>query len=148
MYSSLIPNFMSFTAVGLMIGAMIGAGVAEESGLVTALIRKLVVVSPAWALTYILAFVGIIVEHRRGCRLSRPDPARRHRLSGVGRHPLAGLALGFAAVAGAFTVNMLIKPLDAVLVEFTNDAARLVDPGTGRSAWRRTSGSPSRRCCS
>ena len=30
----------------------------------------------------------------------------------VGRNPLAGLALGFAAVAGAFTVNMLIKPLD------------------------------------
>src|SRR3712207_2864570 len=28
MYGSLIPNFMSFTAVGLMIGAMIGAGVA------------------------------------------------------------------------------------------------------------------------
>jgi len=51
LYASLIPNFMSFTAVGLMIAAMIGAGVAEESGLVTALIRKLVIVSPAWALT-------------------------------------------------------------------------------------------------
>jgi aminobenzoyl-glutamate transport protein len=49
MYESLIPNFMSFTAVGLMIGAMIGAGVAEESGLVGALIRKLVLVSPAWS---------------------------------------------------------------------------------------------------
>jgi aminobenzoyl-glutamate transport protein len=33
-------------------------------------------------------------------------------------------------VAGAFTVNMLIKPLDAVLVEFTNDAAHLVNPDT------------------
>jgi aminobenzoyl-glutamate transport protein len=31
----------------------------------------------------------------------------------LGRHPLAGIALGFAAVAGAFNVNMLIKPLDA-----------------------------------
>ncbi|MHC2297163.1 p-aminobenzoyl-glutamate transporter AbgT [Rhizobium mongolense] len=51
MYESLIPNFMSFTAVGLMIAAMVGAGVAEESGLVTALIRKLVIVSPRWALT-------------------------------------------------------------------------------------------------
>jgi aminobenzoyl-glutamate transport protein len=46
----------------------------------------------------------------------------------IGRHPIAGLALGFAAVAGAFTVNMVIKPLDAVLVEFTNDAIALVDP--------------------
>ena len=70
MYESLVPNFMSFTAVGLMIAAMIGAGVAEASGLVTALIRKLVAVSPGWALSYILAFVGILVERRRRCRLS------------------------------------------------------------------------------
>ena len=52
---------------------------------------------------------------------------------------MAGLALGFAGVAGAFTVNMLIKPLDAVLVEFTNDAARLVDParsiGLASNVW-------------
>ena len=32
MYSSLIPSFMGFTAVGLMIVAMIGVGVAEEAG--------------------------------------------------------------------------------------------------------------------
>ena len=81
MYSSLIPNFMSFTAVGLMIAAMIGAGVAEESGLVTALIRKLVIVSPGWALTYILGLRRHPREHRGGCRLSGPDTARRRRLS-------------------------------------------------------------------
>jgi aminobenzoyl-glutamate transport protein len=129
MYTSLIPNFMSFTAVGLMIGAMIGAGVAEESGLVGALIRKLVVVSPAWALTYILAFVGIISSVAADAGYLVLIPLAGIAYLSVGRHPLAGLALGFAGVAGAFTVNMLIKPLDAVLVEFTNDAARLVDPG-------------------
>jgi aminobenzoyl-glutamate transport protein len=128
-YSSLIPNFMSFTAVGLMITAMIGAGVAEESGLVTALIRKLVVVSPAWALTYILTFVGILASVAADAGYLVLIPLAGIAYLAVGRHPLAGLALGFAAVAGAFTVNMLIKPLDAVLVEFTNDAARLVDPG-------------------
>lgn len=46
MYTTMIPSFMGFTAVGLLIAAMIGAGVAEESGLVKALIRKLVVVAP------------------------------------------------------------------------------------------------------
>lgn len=139
MYSSLIPNFMSFTAVGLMIGAMIGAGVAEESGLVGALIRKLVLVSPAWALTYILAFVGIISSVAADAGYLVLIPLAGIAYMSVGRHPLAGLALGFAAVAGAFTVNMLIKPLDAVLVEFTNDAARLVDPnrtiGLASNVW-------------
>jgi aminobenzoyl-glutamate transport protein len=139
MYSSLIPNFMSFTAVGLMIVAMIGAGVAEESGLVTALIHKLVIVSPRWALTYILSFVGIIASIAADAGYLVLIPLAGVAYLAVGRHPLAGLALGFAAVAGAFTVNMLIKPLDAVLVEFTNDAARLVDPnrsiGLASNVW-------------
>ena len=139
LYASLIPNFMSFTAVGLMIAAMIGAGVAEESGLVTALIRKLVIVSPAWALTYILSFVGILASIAADAGYLVLIPLAGIAYMAVGRHPLAGLALGFAAVAGAFTVNMLIKPLDAVLVEFTNDAAHLVDPnrsiGLASNVW-------------
>jgi aminobenzoyl-glutamate transport protein len=127
-YSSLIPNFMGFTAVGLMIAAMIGAGVAEESGLVKAVIRKLVAVSPTWALTYILAFVGVISSIAADAGYLVLIPLAGIAFISIGRHPLAGLALGFASVAGAFTVNMLIKPLDAVLVEFTNDAIHLVDP--------------------
>ncbi|AKR56435.1 ABC transporter ATPase [Devosia sp. H5989] len=128
LYVSLIPNFMSFTAVGLMIGAMIGAGVAEESGLVSALIRKLVIVAPGWALAYILAFAGIMASIAADAGYLVLLPLAGVAFLTVGRNPLAGLALGFASVAAAFTVNMLIKPLDAVLVEFTNDAARLVDP--------------------
>jgi aminobenzoyl-glutamate transport protein len=139
LYASLIPNFMGFTAVGLMIAAMIGAGVAEESGLVTALIRKLVIVSPNWALTYILSFVGILASIAADAGYLVLIPLAGIAYLAVGRHPLAGLALGFAAVAGAFTVNMLIKPLDAVLVEFTNDAAHLVDPnrsiGLASNVW-------------
>ena len=46
----------------------------------------------------------------------------------VGRHPLAGLALGFASVAAAFLVNVLIVPTDAILTEITNDAIHLLDP--------------------
>jgi aminobenzoyl-glutamate transport protein len=124
-YASLIPSFMGFTAVGLMIVAIVGAGVAEESGLVKALIRKLVIVSPRWALTYILAFVGILSSVAADAGYLVLIPLGGVAFLSIGRHPLAGLALGFAAVASAFTVNMLIKPLDAVLVEFTNDAIRL-----------------------
>lgn len=128
MYERLIPNFMNFTAVGLMIVAMVGAGVAEEAGLVNALIRKLVIVSPRRALAYILVFVGILASVGADAGYLVLIPLAGTAFLSVGRHPLAGLAAGFAAVAGAFTVNMLIKPLDAVLTEFTNDAIHLVDP--------------------
>jgi aminobenzoyl-glutamate transport protein len=128
MYVSLIPSFMSFTGLGLIIVAMIGVGVAEEAGLVGALIRKLVILSPHWALAYILAFVGILSSVAADAGYLVLIPLAGAAFLSVGRHPLAGLALGFASVAAAFTVNMLIKPLDAILVEFTNDAIHLVDP--------------------
>jgi aminobenzoyl-glutamate transport protein len=128
MYASLIPSFMSFTGLGLIIVAMIGVGVAEQAGLVNALIRKLVIVSPRAALAYILAFVGILSSIAADAGYLVLIPLAGVAFLSVGRHPLAGLALGFASVAAAFTVNMLIKPLDAVLVEFTNDAIHMVDP--------------------
>lgn len=128
MYVSLIPNFMAFTAVGLIIVAMLGVGVAEESGLIKTLIRKLVIVAPPKLLVYIMVFVGILSSIAADAGYLVLIPLAGAAFLSVGRHPLAGIAAGFAAVAGAFTVNMLIKPLDAVLVEFTNDAIHLVDP--------------------
>ncbi|HET8721725.1 MAG TPA: AbgT family transporter, partial [Nitrospira sp.] len=128
LYESLIPNFMSFTAVGLLIGAVMGAGVMEESGLVKALIRKLVLVSPARLLSYFLAFVGILASVAADAGYLVLLPLAGVAFASAGRHPLAGLTLAYAAVAGAFTVNMVIKPLDAVLVQFTNEAIRLIDP--------------------
>jgi aminobenzoyl-glutamate transport protein len=127
MYVRLVPNFMGFTAVGLLVVAMVGAGVAEESGLVKSLIRKLVLVSPRGALTYILAFVGILSSVAADAGYVVLIPLAGAALHSVGRHPVAGVALGLAAVASAFTVNMLIKPLDAVLTEITNDAIHMVD---------------------
>ncbi len=128
MYVSLIPSFMGFTALGLIVVAMIGVGVAEEAGLVGALIKKLVIVSPRWALTYILALVGILSSIAADAGYLVLIPLAGVAFLSIRRHPIAGLALGFAAVASAFTINILIKPLDAVLVEFTNDAIHMVDP--------------------
>ena len=127
-YTRLVPNFLGFSAVGLLIVAMIGVGVAEEAGLINALIRKLVTVSPAWALTYILALIGILSSIASDAGYLVLIPLAGAAFLTINRNPLAGLALGFAAVASAFSVNMLIKPLDAVLTELTNDAIHMVDP--------------------
>lgn len=127
-YTRLVANFLGFAAVGLLIVAMVGVGVAEESGLVNALIRKLVAVSPSWALIYILALVGILSSIAADAGYLVLIPLAGAAFLSVNRHPLAGLALGFAGVASAFTVNMIVKPLDAVLVELTNDAIHMVNP--------------------
>jgi aminobenzoyl-glutamate transport protein len=128
MYTGVVGNFMSFQAVGVIIVAMVGVGVAEEAGLIKALIRKLVASSPAWSLSYILTFVGIISSIAADAGYLVVIPLAAAAFLSVGRHPLAGLALGFASVASAFLVNILVVPVDGILVGITNDAIALVDP--------------------
>jgi len=128
MYDGVVRNFMNFTAVGVIIVAMLGVGVAESAGLVKALIRKLVAVAPAKALTYILVFIGIISSIAADAGYLVLIPLAAAAYLSIGRHPLAGLAASFAGVAAVFTVNILVKPLDAILTGITNDAIALVNP--------------------
>jgi aminobenzoyl-glutamate transport protein len=128
MFESVVQNFMNFNAVGVIIVAMVGVGVAEEAGLVRALIHKLVTVSPAWALTYIMVFIGILSSIAADAGYLVLIPLAAAAFLSVGRHPLAGLAASFAGVAAVFSVNVLIKPLDGILVGITNDAIHLLNP--------------------
>jgi aminobenzoyl-glutamate transport protein len=128
MLTSVVPNFLGFTAVGVVIVAMVGVGLAEEAGLIKALIQKLVLVAPPAALSWILVLVGILSSIASDAGYLVLIPLAAVAYLSVGRHPLAGLAAAFAAVGGAFGVNVLIKPIDGVLTEITNDAISLTNP--------------------
>lgn len=128
MYENVVKNFMDFNAVGVIIVAMLGVGVADSAGLVAALIRKLVQVAPRKALTYILVFVGILSSIAADAGYLVLIPLGAAAFLSLGRHPLAGLAASFAGVAAVFTVNILIKPLDGILTGITNDAIHLLNP--------------------
>jgi aminobenzoyl-glutamate transport protein len=128
MFTGVVTNFMNFQAVGVIIVAMVGVGVAEASGLVNALIRKLVIVAPPWALTYILVAVGILSSLAADAGYLVLIPLAAAAFISVGRHPLAGLAAAFAAVAGVFLVNIFVVPVDGILTGITNDAIHIVDP--------------------
>ena len=127
LFTSFVPNFMGFTAMGIILIVMIGVGVAERSGLVASLIRKLVASSPAGALTYIIVFLGMISSIASDAGYLVLIPLGAAAFYSVGRHPLAGMAAAFAGVAGGFGVNVLLTPTDAVLTEITNESIALVD---------------------
>ena len=59
-FTSFVANFAGFGVVAVTFIAMMGAGVAEGAGLMNALIRKLVAVSPRGMLAFILIMVGVL----------------------------------------------------------------------------------------
>jgi aminobenzoyl-glutamate transport protein len=128
MFEGVVQNFMNFNAVGVIIVAMLGVGVAEESGLIKALIHKLVNVAPRAAMTYILVFIGVLSSIAADAGYLVLIPLAAAAFLSLGRHPLAGLAASFAGVAAVFTANILIKPLDGILTGITNDAIHLINP--------------------
>ena len=128
-FSSFVRNFANFTVVATIFVAMIGVGVAEEAGLMGALIRKLVKVAPRWALAFIIILVGGLSSIATDAGYLILIPLGAAAFLSVGRHPLAGLAAAYAGVSAAFAVNVLITPADALVTEMTNEAIQIATPG-------------------
>ena len=130
MLTSAVRNFLGFGPVGVILVAMVGVGLAEEAGLVGALIRKIVAVAPRRAITLIVVFLGVLSSVASDAGYLVLIPLGAAAFLSVGRHPIAGLAAAFAGVAAVFGVNLIITPVDGVLTEITNDAIHLLSPGT------------------
>jgi aminobenzoyl-glutamate transport protein len=126
-FESVVPNFINFAPVGIILVAMIGIGLAERSGLITAVIRKIVDVAPRQAITAIIVALGVMSSIASDAGYLVLIPLGAAAFHSLGRHPFAGLAAAFAGVAAAFGVNFFVKPIDGVLAEMTNDALKLVD---------------------
>jgi aminobenzoyl-glutamate transport protein len=128
-FSSFVSNFASFSVVAVIFVAMIGIGVAEKAGLMGALIRKLVAVTPASMLTFSIVLIGGLSSIASDAGYLMLVPLGGAAFLSVGRHPLVGIAAAYAGVSAAFSVNVLIAPLDAMLTEMTNEAIALETPG-------------------
>ncbi|MBX3058129.1 MAG: AbgT family transporter [Anaerolineae bacterium] len=124
-FTSFVPNFSGFAVLGITFIALLGAGVAEEAGLMNALIRKLVAVAPAGGLSFIIIFVGVLSSVASDAGYLILIPLAAAAFYSVKRHPLVGLAAAFAGVASIFTVNLIPTPIDAMLTEITNESIGL-----------------------
>lgn len=127
-FTSPVANFSNFQAVGIILLAMMGVGVAEEMGLIAAMIRKLVAVTPPSLITATVVFLGLLSSIATDAGYLVLIPLGAAIFASIGRHPLAGLAAAFAGVSTGFAVNILVTPLDGMLVEITNEAIHLIDP--------------------
>ena len=128
-HRSTIRNFLGFTPVGVILVAMVGVGLAEEAGLINALIRKIVMVAPRKAITFIIVAMGVLSSVASDAGYLVLIPLGAAAFLSLGRHPIAGLAAAFSGVAAVFGVNLIITPIDGVLTEITNDAIHLLNPG-------------------
>jgi aminobenzoyl-glutamate transport protein len=99
MLTSMVRNFTNFGPVGIILVVMIGVGLAEQAGLINALIKKIVIVTPRKAVTWILVTLGVSASIAADAGYLVLIPLGAAAFLSLGRHPLAGLAAAFAGVA-------------------------------------------------
>jgi aminobenzoyl-glutamate transport protein len=123
----MVDNFTSFAPLGIVLVAMLGIGIAEQSGLIHALIRLLVLNSPRHLLTFVLVFTGILSNVASDVGYVLLIPLAGVIFLAVGRHPVAGMAAAFAGVSGGFSANLALGTVDPLLAGLSQEAAQIVD---------------------
>jgi len=128
MFTTAVKNFTNYAPLGMVLVAMLGVGVAEQSGLINTLLKRAVKSTPKFLLTPMIVFLGVMsnIASDAGYVILIPLGAMMFRA--CGRHPIAGLAAAFAGVSGGFSANLLIGTLDPLLAGITQAAVSILDP--------------------
>ncbi|PID01714.1 aminobenzoyl-glutamate transporter [Sporosarcina sp. P2] len=126
--TNMTDNFIGFAPLGVVLITMLGIGVAEGSGLISALLRGFVMSVPKRMITLGLVFAGVMSSVASDAGYVVLPPLGAVLFAALGRHPLAGLAAAFAGVSGGFSANLLLSGTDALLGELTIMSAAIINP--------------------
>lgn len=125
---NLVTNFTGFVPLGTVLVALLGVGIAERSGMISAALRGLVMNAPRKMVTLTIVFAGIMSNTAAELGYVVLIPLAGVIFHSLGRHPLAGIAAAFAGVSGGYSANLLLGTVDPLLSGITQEAARIIDP--------------------
>ncbi len=120
-------TFSHFYPMGFVLVVMLGAGVAERTGLFATAMSAAVKVAPKNLLTPAVALVAILGNLAFDAAYVVLIPLAGVIFAAAGRHPIAGIAAAFAGVSGGFSANLMPGQTDALLFGLTQAAANTID---------------------
>ena len=121
-------TFAHFHPLGYVVVVMLGAGVAERSGLFAAAMSRAVNRAPSALLTPAVALTGMVGNLAADAAYVVLIPLAGVIFAAAGRQPIAGIAAAFAGVSGGFSANLLPGQLDALLFGITEAGAETIQP--------------------
>lgn len=129
MVTTVVGNFTGFFALGTVFTIILGVGVADGTGFMSALLRKVAASTPKHLVTAVVVFLGIMSNIASSTGYVVLVPLGAILFMAFGRHPIAGLAAAFAGVSGGWSANLLIGTNDPMFAGMSTQAAQMIDPG-------------------
>lgn len=128
-FDGMTANFIGFAPLGSVLVAMLGIGLCEQSGLMAAVMHRMVRSTPKALVSAMVVFLGVSSNLASNLGYVALPPLAALVFLSVGRHPVAGLLAAFAGVSGGFSANLLLSALEPMLGGVTAEAAGMLIPG-------------------
>ncbi|MBF8983882.1 AbgT family transporter [Lutibacter sp. B2] len=123
-FEQFVKTYAGFAPLGLIMVMMIGIALVEQTGLISALMRKTILGAPSYMVVGVLAIVGINANLASDAGMIFTAAIGGALFKALGRNPKVGIVAGFAAASGGFTANFLIAGTDALLAGITESASK------------------------
>jgi len=119
-----VKIYAAFPPLALGMIMMLGIGLFEQTGLISALLRRTLLGAPTYMTTALLAFVGANSNIASGAGVIFAPTIGGALFKAMGRNPWLGVAAGYAAATGGFTANILVAGTDVLLAGITQTATK------------------------
>ena len=116
--NALLNNWLAYGGgvLGTILVVMLGVGLAEESGLLSTLIKKVGLKVSDKMLPIVLVFLGIMSSIATDAGYVILIPLAGLLYAGLKKNPLIGMAAAFAGVSAGFSANLIpATPIDIII---------------------------------
>ena len=125
---SFVANFQTFPVLGIVLLMTIATGICESTGFFNVALRMSMKNVKGNAVVFIIALIGVVSNQFGDAAFVVIPTLAGAIFLAMGRHPLAGVFLGYASVGGGYTTALLPSAWDVELTPVAVAAAQTLDP--------------------
>jgi len=132
--ANLVTNFAHFAPLGLVLVMLMGVSIAEQSGLLAMIMRKVTYATPQKVIFPVIFMIAAIGNIGSDAGIVVVPPIAAIIFMQLGYHPIAGLIAGYAGATAGFTANIVIAGTDVLLAGISTQITQAMSPSMEVSA--------------
>lgn len=124
----MVTNFAHFAPLGLVLVMLMGVSIAEQSGLLEVIMRRLAFSTPKRIIFPVIFIIGACGNIGSDAGVVVVPPIAALIFMQLGYHPIAGLIAGYAGATAGFTANLFIAGTDVLLAGISTQITETMVP--------------------
>jgi len=125
---NMVTNFAHFAPLGLVLVMIMGVSIAEQSGLLTIILRTIAFKTPKQIIFPVIFIIGACGNIGSDAGVVVVPPIAALIFMQMGYHPIAGLIAGYAGATAGFTANFFIAGTDVLLAGISTQITSQMTP--------------------